>query len=292
MCSGWNTAQAVVTDASDASDPVKKYEDRRATADGPQIFCVLIDNSISMEKGSKAAEATRVLADFMAYASQQNGLDGTGRKTYFYTQVVMFAEDIDDVTEGIVRPPARLKPDERWQIRHPACADRLGNTTDYRKALEHVHTILEGPQGITPERIKAAMPAPVALLITDGKPTRPLPESHARDAARAAAECVKSLRIPEAARQHPTLEWQEYPATTVKLVTIGLGMGKELDSEFLEELASTAESGGETFPLYLHCPDVSQLRSLGTQIVGTMTSAEQRAGRRLEDVIRGLRAIQ
>jgi len=282
---------APVTDEAvpDGAEPVVEYEERRATTGGPQLFCILIDNSISMEEGTKAAEATRVLADFMAYASQQNGLDGTGRKTYIYSQVVLFAEEIQDITNGLTRPPARLQPEEHWTIRHPSCPDRLGNTTDYQGALDHVCRTLAGPNGMTPERLESAMPAPLVLLITDGKPTRPLPESHAREAARKAAARIRSLALPGASRRNPTLEWLAYGPTTAKLVAIGLGTGEELDSGFLEELASVGEWNGESFPLYLHCPDVAQLRSLGTRIVGTMTRAEQRAGRRLEEVVYSVR---
>ena len=277
--------------ASLAGQKVKKPlvpglgEERRATAQGPQIFCVLMDNSVSMEEGSKAGEATKVLREFMGYASRQNGIDSTGEKSYFLTQVVMFAERFEDLTGGIVRPPAVLSPPEKWQVRHPACAARLGNTTNFKDSLECVYAALTGPGGLTQARLAAAIPAPVVLLITDGKPTRPDPEETAREAAMEAAERIKRIVLPSATRMHPTMEELSYAETNVKLITIGLGTGDELDEPFLKEIATMVEYKGKRFPLYLHCPDVSQLKALGTRIVGTMTRADQREAKRLEDLI-------
>lgn len=273
---------------SDAALRVGEGEERRATTSGPQIFCVLIDSSRSMEEGLKAQEATRVLHEFMSYASRQSGIgDGTGGRSYFLTQVVMFAQKFADLTDGISRPPAALEPPEKWTLRHPDWIAALGNTTDFGQALDHVHEALVGPQGMTPERLEAAMPAPIVLLITDGKPTRPLPEEKARENALAAAQRLKGLVLPAATRVHP-LEEMTYPETRVKLITIGLGLDDELDQDFLRRMATTVRLGDEEFPLYLHCPDASQLRLIGAQIVGTMTRADQRSRQRLESVIRHL----
>ena len=270
---------------------VWEAEERRATSEGPQIFCVLIDSSISMEEGNKAQEATRVLREFMAYASRQSGVgDGTGQKSYFLTQVVMFAEEAADLTEGIVRPPAALEPPERWEVRSPLWNAKLGNTTDFGKALDLVCHSLAGPQGMTQKRLKAAMPAPIILVITDGKPTRPLPVELAQQKALEAAHRLKSLALPAATRLHPNDEEMTYPETRVKLITIGLGEGDELDQDCLKQMATTVEWEGDEFPLYLHCPDASQLGLIGAQIVGTMTRADQRQKRRLEAVIRGLQS--
>ena len=241
-----------------------------------------------MEEGAKAEEATRVLHEFMAYASRQSGIgDGTGERSYFLTQVVMFAENFADLTDGISRPPAVLAPPEKWQLRNPEWIAKLGNTTNFGKPLDHVYESLVGPRGMTPDRLEAAMPAPVVLLITDGKPTRPLPEEKARQEAFAAAQRIKSLVLPAATRIHP-LEEMTYAETRVKLVTIGLGEGHELDQDFLREMATTVQYADEEDPLYLHCPDASQLRLIGSQIVGTMTRADERSKQRLEKVIREL----
>lgn len=283
----------IASDPLAFTDPalqVGEGEERRATTTGPQIFCVLIDSSRSMEEGAKAEEATRVLHEFMSYASKQSGAsDGTGERSYFLTQVVMFAQKFSDLTDGISRPPVALEPPEKWQLRHPSWNVKLGNTTDFGKALEHIHASLIGPAGMTPERLDAAMPAPIVLLITDGKPTRPLPEEKARQDALLAAQRLKSLVLPAATRIHP-LEEMTYPETRVKVITIGLGEGNELDQDFLRHMATTVQWGDEEFPLYLHCPDAAQLRLIGSQIIGTMTRADQRAKRRLETVIRDLQS--
>jgi hypothetical protein len=264
-----------------------EFEERRATSRGPQLFSLLVDHSGSMEEGSKAQEATRVLREVLIYAQKVNAADPTGKKTYFYTQVVLFADRRDDITHGMTRPPAEFTPEHAFTVRHPDHRERLGNLTNYQAPLAHVFKTLTGKDGMTKERLDAGMPAPIVLFISDGKPNLPDPVAKARQLALQEAEKIKSLVLPQVKMFHPTVEEIWHPATNVRLVTIGLGTDKQLDQGLLQQMCSRVPYQSKELPLYLHCPKAEDLKKIGTQIVGTVTTADQ-TSESLEDVIYAL----
>lgn len=256
-------------------------EERRATRQGPQIFSVLVDHSASMEEGDKAQEATRVLQDFLRYTSEVNlGHHGAA---YMLTQIALFAEKVEDVTGGIGEPPTVFTPEESFTVRHPKDPERLGNVTNYAVALELVIKTLQ--EGMSPERLRAMMPAPVVLFISDGKPNRPEDEAVASKQALLAPEQLKGLKLPDGENRHPTREMLYYPSTNVRLVTIGLGTGEDLDEDLLKDMASEGEWKGERFPLYLHCPTSAQLSRIGAQIIGSLTRADKEKLVTLEEAV-------
>ena len=279
-----------------------ELEPRRATRAGPQLFSIVVDNSYSMEEGNKATEANRVLRAVLNHLAEKNAVyDQQGTAPYFLAQVVMFAETYDDSTQGLTYPKIADKEDPLFTVRHPKNPGRLGDTTNYEAPLTHVYETLTGKQGITEPRLAAAMPAPIVLFISDGKPNvvsgydanKPITRSErlelakkARRLAVNAAEKLKSIKLREASRLHREFERLYYGETNVRLVTIGLGDDQELDQELLESMATVCDYGGP-LPLYLHCPNAEQLKVIGTQIVGTFTTADQSAT--LEELVYRLR---
>lgn len=247
-----------------------EFEERRATSKGPQLFSLLVDHSGSMEEGSKAQEATRVLREVINYAKKVNSDgDSTGNKTYLYTQVVLFADRLDDITDGMMRPPADFTPEHVFTVRHPDHRERLGNLTNYQAPLAHVYKTLTGKKGMTKERQEVGMPAPIVLFISDGKPNLPDPVAKARQLALQEAEKIKSLVLPQVKVFHPNMEEIWHPATNVRLVTIGLGTDKELDQVLLQQMCSRVTYQGKELPLYLHCPRDEDLYTIGAKIFGT-----------------------
>ena len=270
-------------------DPTKveatsEVEERRATDSGPQLFSLVVDHSASMEQGSKAEEATRVLREVIDYAREVNSSDQAGKKTYFCIQVVLFADKIEDSTGGMKRPPADPLPVHAFTVRHRDCPERLGNLTNYQAPLQHVRKTLTGQEGMTNARQKAAMPAPIVLFISDGKPNHRDGNAKARKLAIQEAGKIKSLALPAATRLHPVHEELSYSPTNVRLVTIGLGNGEELDQGLLRDMCTQSRFQGEDISLYLHCPNTKDLHKIGTQIVGTITKADEK-GETLEKVI-------
>lgn len=266
-------------------------EERRATRSGPQLCSLVVDHSGSMEEGTKAQEATRVLREVIQYAQYVNTADTTGKKVYFYTQIILFAERLQDSTDGMVRPPDEFVPEEAYTVRYGDSAtkkDRLGNLTNFQLPLAHVYKTLNGPQGMTKARLDAGMPAPIVLFITDGKPNLPTDEDTARKLALQEADKLKALTLPAVQCYHPVREEIWYNQTQVRLITIGLGTGPELDQGLLEQLCTHVSYRGEDLPLYLHCPDVKDLRKIGARIVGTVTTAGQ-SSETLEEAIYALR---
>lgn len=266
----------------------REREERRATSDGPQLCSLVVDHSASMEEGNKAEEATRVLREVIQYAHNVNSTDTTGKKVYFYTQIVFFAKELQDSTNGMSRPPVEFSPEEAFTVRHPKSRERLGNLTDFQLPLAHVYKTLTGKQGMTKVRLAAAMPAPIVLFITDGKPNLPVDEETARRLALQEADKLKVLALPAARRFHPVREEIQYDRTNVRLITVGLGNGAELDQRLLEQLCTHVRHRGEDLPLYLHCPEAKELHKIGARIIGTVTTAGQ-SSETLEDAIYALR---
>ena len=264
-------------------------EDRRATSAGPQLFTLLVDHSYSMN-GKKAEEATRVLRKIIEHACDVNtSFDSTGEKTYFYTQVLLFAETYEDSTGGMKRPRNESTPVQAFSVRQSGdkkVNDRLGDLTNYQKPLAHVYKTLTGREGMNKKRKAAAMPAPIVLFITDGIPN--LPKGKAVELAKKEANKIKTLTLPEVENKHPIHEKIVYPAEQVRLITIGLGDEQDFNPDLLTELCTHVEYKGEDLPLYLHCPREEDLKTIGAQIVGTITRADQ-TGQTLDEVIYNLR---
>ena len=279
------------TIGTDNDEYIESREARRATSSGPQLFSLLVDHSASMEDGKKAQEATQVLKEVIQYAKSINSIDQTGTKTYFCTQVILFAEKFEDSTNGMKRPPDALKPSHAFSVRASNNLEeraRLGNLTDYQAPLAHVYKTLKGKEGMTIPRLKAGMPAPIVLFITDGMPN--LPRGKAEREARKEADKIKSLILPEVKCYHPTYEEISYPEEQVRIITIGLGEKEEFNPELLRELCTVVPYKGKELSLYLHCPRAEDLKKIGTQIVGTVTRADQAdaPNNTLEDVIYSL----
>ena len=264
---------------------------RYATNAGPQLLTLVVDHSVSMTDGNKAEEATRILQNVLEHACEVNcSLDSTGEKTYFYTQVILFAETYEDSTRGMKRPRNEPTSAQGFRVRQSKTKEvnvRLGDLTNYQKPLAHVYKTLSGRQGMTHKRLAAAMPAPIVLLITDGIAS--FPKGIGIEPALEEAERIKALCLPEVKSWHPLFEKIAYPADQVRIVAIGVGAEGEFDPVLLTQLCTHVEYKGEDLPLYLHCPRPKDLSRIGPEpSPGDITGSDE-AEKTLEDVIYTIR---
>lgn len=266
-------------------------ENRKPKPDAPQLLCLLADNSYSMSDDNKCVEATRVVKETMLNAQEGNEkIGGEGNNVSILTQVIMFAKHCADITNGMKDPSIYRAGNANFVVLQEDDPLEIGYTTNLVQPLEIAYETLKSEMS---NSYKAnGMPEPVVIVITDGMPNEPVPDSEARRQALEMAKKIKEeLTIPEILTDR-NMQPIKLEKGGVKIVAIGLGK-EEIDESFLEELASKSihpKKPNEEVPLYLYCPDADQLSYIGSKIVSSVTLKESGGEvKSLEEVIYDLR---